>query len=334
MLVEMKARTVRWITDCLMIYCVICASPSSVQAQEKARALLLYSFDFPPSTLPTNNLISIQLDSITLNKIFADSEALGKVVKKINFRDVNGFQKLVTGESSKFSFFNDGGNTQCEVNCDVKCKEKIKPVFTTTQKPFVIKKVSTTVTPYVPSVSKKDEVITPRTTRFISTTKKVTKSFIFKKQSTTGPTYLPPVSVSKKDEFETPKTTKIFSTTSRSTTKQVTKPFVTKPSARITTVSKSTTTSRPFTPTRTRLSTPGPSYLPLSRISTVRRSTVTERSYPPATWPSTTRIYTQTFPTWSAPIRRSTTIVNVKSTPKYLYKEPSNTLIYAGEVEK
>lgn len=272
---------------------------------ENHRALLLFSSDSPPTTSPSNNLISIQLDSITLNKIIADSEALGKVEKKINFRDVNGFQKLVRGESSKFSFIEDGGRSVCDVSCNVNCKQP--PTSTVaTPRPFIAKKDSATGPPYLPPVvEKKDEAIATRRTTTLFTTQPARERIVSTtKQSTT------------RASTTTPQSTKASTTTPRPT-------------------KASTTTLRPTkSVTRPRTSTPGPAYLPVSKISTVRRSAVTERSYPPATWPSTTRTYTQTFPTWSAPIRRSTAVTKVvTTTAKYLYKEPSNSLIYAGEAE-
>jgi hypothetical protein len=262
--------------------------------------LLLYSSDISP-TPSANNLISIQLDSITLNKIIADSEALGKVVKKINFRDENGFTKLVVeGKSSKFSFYANEERSICDASCDVRCKSIPKP----------------TIPP--------------------------PKPFIEKKDNARGPPYLPPVIdrkpaiIDKKDDgIEVQRTTQ--STTQRivpTTTQRTTIPST----QRITTTRTPTTTTqrqtRPTVSVTRRTSTPGPAYLPLAKISTQKRLTMTEKSYPPATWPSTTRIYTSTFPTWSAPIRRSTEVSRfVTSTAKYLYSEPSNSLIYAGESE-
>jgi hypothetical protein len=248
--------------------------------------LLLYSSEFPPSPSPANNLISIQLDSITLNEIIANAEAVGKVVKKINFRNVNGFEKLVKGESSKFSFFDDDGRSVCDVNCDVRCKQVPMPTIAP-PKPFVAKKDSATGPPYLPPVTKKVEATTVRRTTLTTTLRPLTKST----------------------------TVRVTTTAAKTTAKQkLTRPttvFVTRP----------------------RTSTPGPAYLPVSKISTVRSSTVTQKSYPPATWPSTTRSYTQTFPTWSPPIRGSTATKFATTTAKYLYKEPSNSLIYMGEAE-
>lgn len=311
---------------------------------ENSRALLLYSSDTPPTASPYNNLISIQLDSITLNKIIANSEALGKVVKKINFRDVNGFAKLVKGESSKFSFVEDEGLGVCDASCDVRCKkiplatpkptlapEKLRPEKPRPEKPR-------------PYIAKKDSVTNP---------------------PLRGPTYLPPISVTKHDEAITPRRPVVtqptraapLSTTQRpiiqtTTTQRPEKPTTYRPAKPVTTtyrpaIQSSTklittpriTTLRPAitqrstVPARPRLSTKGPAYLPLAKISTARKQSVTERSYPPATWPSTTRLYTQTFPTWSAPIRRSTEAQFTTSTAKYLYEAPSNSLSYAGEAE-
>lgn len=269
-----------------------------------SRALLLYSSDSPPTTSPANNLISIQLDSITLSKIIADSEALGKLVKKINFRDVNGFTELVNGESSKFSFFDDGGRSVCDVSCDVRCKEIPTPQLSS-PKPFATRKTHPTYLPPAttkqPIISKKDEAIRPDTT------------------TTTQRTFPSTTRLAPTTERFVPTTSRIISTT-RSTTVRAT----------ASTTQKATRPALSITRPR---STPGPTYLPVSKISTAKRLTVTERSYPPATWPSTTRHYTQTFPTWSAPIRRSTSSRVYTTTAKYLYKEPSNSLIYVGEDE-
>lgn len=281
---------------------------------ENSRALLLYSSDTPPIASPDNNLISIQLDSITLSKIIAESEAVGKLVKKINFRDVNGFTKLANGESSKFSFLEDGGRKSCDVSCDVRCKEILEPTVTTL-KPLATRKTHPTylppattkqpVTTRQPVINKEDEAITPDTTTTVQRVAPTTLSTASRILSTT--------------ERFISKTSTIIPMTQKSTVKTTT-----------------STTQKPIrliSPVTRSRSTPGPTYLPVSRISTARRSTVTERSYPPATWPSTTRLHTQTFPTWSAPIRQSTSARVHSTTAKYLYKEPSNSLIYVGEDE-
>lgn len=282
--------------------------------------MLLYSSDSS-----VDNLISIQVDSILLNKIIVESEGKGKIVKKINFRDANGFTNLIRGEDSKFSFIDEEKRKTCDLVCNVNCQDLIKPT-------------------------------------------KPTNIFIQKKDSVTGPTYLPPL-ITKKDEgiyvkkttlkprtfskVPTTSTQKPSSTTARTTTQRsTTRPAVTSTlrqtyTQRTTTTQRSTTTQRPYTtqkqtksssstPKRTtpaprpRSSTPGPAYLPVAKKSTPKRATVTERSYPPATWRSTSRIATQTFPTWNAPIRRNTQSYTISTTTaKYLYKEPSNALSYA-----
>lgn len=267
--------------------------------------MLLYTSDFPTAASSSNNLISIQLDSITLNKIVGEAEALGKVVKKINFLDVNGFPKLVKGESSKFSFFEDSSKSICEVSCDVNCKQVSKPVTSPPPKPYFVKKQSVTGPPYLPPFTKKDEALTPPTTR--KSISPETSRKLYLPTSLTTTTQRPAVKITPS------RVSAALKTTTPKTTLQISRQTI--------------SVSRP------RASTPGPTYLPVPKKTTVRRATVTERSYPPATWPSTTRIYTQTFPTWSAPIRRSTTEKIVTSTAKYLYKAPSNSLIYAGEAE-
>lgn len=266
--------------------------------------MLLYSSDSPPAEPSPNNLISIQLDSITLNKIVAEAKRLGKIEKKINFRDVNGFPKLVKGESSRFSFFEDSSKSVCDVSCDVKCKQVSVPTTAPPPKPFFVKKQSATGPPYLPPFTKKDEAVTPQTTR----------------------KPLAPVST-KKPYFPTS-----YQTSTQRPTVKITRSYST---ASVTSTPKTTvqTTRSNIPGSRPRASTPGPTYLPVPKKTTVRRSTVTERSYPRATWPSTTRTYTQTFPTWNAPSRRSTVEKLTTSTPKYLYKAPSNSLIYAGEAE-
>lgn len=275
-----------------------------------SRALLLYTSD-SSTTSPSNNLISIQVDSITLNKIIASSEALAEVVKKINFRDVNGFVNLVKGKSSKFSYVEDDERAVCDASCDVRCKQT--PVTTPTPpRPFVSKKDAFTSGPtYLPpiitnkpDVRVKDEAITPR--QPAPTTRRATEAT--KKTTTTT----------------TQRTTVQSTTRQTEATKQ--QPSSTQPSI-VQTSTTPRTTSRPR-------STPGPAYLPVAKKFTVRNVAVTERSYPPATWPSTTRLYTQTFPTWIPPVRRSTEAHVATSTAKYLYAAPSNSLIYAGEGEK
>lgn len=250
--------------------------------------MLLHSSDSAPAATPANNLISIQLDSITLNKIIADSESLGKVVKKINFRDVNGFKKLVKGESSKFSYVDEDRSSVCDVSCNVRC-DKIPMPTAAPPKPFIAKKDSVKGPPYLPPFSKKDEGIAPQRTTSLPVTKLTTeKNF---------------------------------------------KPSLPH-SLGLGTKAKQITTRPTISVTQRRTSTPGPTYLPVARVSTAKRLAVTEKSYPPATWPSTTRLYTQTFPKWSPPDRQSTSPKIATSTAKYLYKEPSNSLIYAGEAEK
>lgn len=298
-------------------------SSSSATFADNPRSVLLFSADTPLAS-PSNNLISIQLDSITLNKIIANAEELGKVVKKINFRDVNGFEKLVRGESTKFSFFVDEGSSVCDAKCDVSCKAEAPPTAPPTPRIIVTKPPPTTTT------------TTTRTT----TTR---KPFVTRKQSTTGPTYLPPIGLNFKDDGITRPTTATAVRTTTETTTRRTFPVIQGTTQRETQkpfVSTTTTTQRTTRPTvavsRPRTSTPGPAYLPLAKITTERRSTVTERSYPPATWPSTSRVYTQTFPTWSAPIRRvtpPTAGIIVTASPKYEYRAPSNSLIYADEAE-
>lgn len=264
--------------------------------------LLLYSTD-----LSSDNLISIQLDSITLNEIITDSEKQGRIVKKINFRNLKNIDELFNGKSTKFSFIDDAANSQCDISCTATCK----PISNLNSKPS----------------------LPPR-------------PFIQKKGTATGPPYLPPVSIANKDEGITIPTTKqstttttrsiISTTTTRapiSITKETIKPIST--TRLVTTTTRRPTTTLAIAVTRSK-STPGPSYLPLARKSTTRRSTVTGGStYPPATWPSVSKVYTETFPTWSAPIRlvtyepKSTT-----TTVRYEYKEPSNSLIYTrGELE-
>lgn len=281
-----------------------------------SRALLLYTSD-SSTTSPSNNLISIQVDSITLNKIIASTEALGEVVKKINFRDVNGFVNLVKGKSSKFSYVEDDEKAVCDASCDVRCKQT-SVTTATPPRPFVSKKDAFTAGPtYLPpittkatnkpNVQLKDEAITPRQTT-----------------PATRPTRIP-VEVTKTTTTSTTTQRPTVSSTTRQTERPKQQPSSTQPSiARISTTPR--TTSRPR-------STPGPAYLPVAKKFTVRNVAVTERSYPPATWPSTTRLYTQTFPTWIPPVRRSTEAHIATSTAKYLYAAPSNSLIYAGETE-
>lgn len=406
---------------------------------ESSRVLLLYSTDSPPTTA-LNNLISIQLDSITLNEIIANSEAQAKVVKKINFRNVNGFAKLVQGESSKFSFVKEDEKMVCDASCEVECKSIPTPSTLSSLRPFSmaqdkpltaqnsrlseVKNDTTTAPPYLPPVS---ETVTakaltesttvkalsstqtrtttlkristqtttskkPATTTMTSTTtvKPLTTStttqttnkaqtssqapqttktlttqtiaytssstqpptpsdietatnksaivrprpYIAKKDDWRGPPYLPPHNA-KKDEAVTPPTTTRRNFFSSSTQKQ-TRQQQSTTQRRITNQRLSTQSpvaQRLTFPASTRRSTPGPAYLPIAKKSTARRSTVTERSYPPATWPSTTRHYTQTFPTWSAPVRRSTEARIVTSTAKYSYRAPANSLIYASDAE-
>lgn len=284
-----------------------------------SRALLLYTSD-SSTTSPSNNLISIQVDSITLNKIIASSEALGEVVKKINFRDVNGFVNLVKGKSSKFSYVEDDERAVCDASCDVRCKQT--PVTTATPpRPFISKKDAFTAGPtYLPPITNKanvqlkDEAITPRqTSQYLPTTIRFasirTTTEQPKQETTTSTTQRP-----------------IVQSTTRQTERPRQQPSTTRPSiARISTTQR--TTSKPR-------STPGPAYLPVAKKATVRSVTATERSYPPATWPSTSRLYTQTFPTWVPPVRRSTEAHIATSTAKYLYAAPSNSLIYAGEADE
>lgn len=274
--------------------------------------MLLYTSD-SSTTSPSNNLISIQVDSITLNKIIASSEALGEVVKKINFRDVNGFVNLVKGKSSKFSYVEDDERAVCDASCDVRCKQT--PMTTATPpRPFISKKDAFTAGPtYLPPITNKanvqlkDEAITPRQTT-----------------PPTRPTRPTPLVIK-----TNPTTTTTLRTTVQSTTRQTERPKQ-QPSSVQPSIARISTTSR--TTSRPR-STPGPAYLPVAKKFTVRNVAVTERSYPPATWPSTTRLYTQTFPTWIPPVRRSTEAHIATSTAKYLYAAPSNSLIYAGEAE-
>lgn len=287
---------------------------------ETSRALLLYSSDSPPS----DNLISIQVDPITLNKIIADSEVFGKVTKKINFLDVNGLEKLARGESSKFSFSEEISKSVCDASCNVRC---VVPKPTTTPpRPFIAKKDSATGPTYLPPI-RRDEIITERTTARTFPTL-ITRPLV------TTTTRQTPLRTTTQPNFT--------KTTAKATTRTTTRP----PLVRTTpvTIQTTKTTARTFTSTtRTQTrpsisvtrprSTPGPTYLPLAKKTTVRRSTITEKSYPPATWPSTTRSYTQTFPTWSAPIRRSTAKKLITTTPKYSYRAPSNSLVYAGEHE-
>jgi predicted transcriptional regulator len=265
----------------------------------------VYSYEKNAPSSPTaSNLISIEVDSIALNKIIGDSENVAKLAKKINFRDVNGFVKLINGKSSKFSFFETSGNEVCEAQCDVRCKDTI---------------ASTVATSRVPTFTTKSYV---RAT--------TSRPSAFPTRSSMGPTYLPPVSITQKDEFVTPPTsfrvttrrpvtsTQKISTTPRfvSTTRQQTvRPSIT---SRIT-----VTTPRP---TVGRKSTPGPAYLPIARVTTPRQSSWSTEYYPPATWPKTSKVYTERFPTWSPPPNRSTVTKTVTTTPKYFYAEPSNSL--------
>lgn len=278
-----------------------------------SRALLLYSLDATPSASspPANNLISIQVDSITLNEIIGNTEASAKVVKKINFRDVNGFVNLVKGESSKFSFFEDSGKAVCDAVCDVKCKQ-ILPSTTTPPRAFVSKKDSISGPKYLPPTSfnnarveKKDEAVTPRKTSSYYTPARSTSS--------------PATTIRPKVQVITRETARVQITT--------------REPVKVQTTTRSAPTQTSQRTTTRRRSTPGPAYLPLEKKSTARRPKTTERSYPPATWPSSTRVYTHTFAPWSAPIRRSTEAKFTSSTPKYLYREPSNALVYAGEKE-
>lgn len=303
--------------------------------------MLLYSSDSPPTASPSSNLISIQLDSITLNKIIADAEAQAKIVKELNFRDVNGFTKLIEGESSKFSFFNNFDESSCDVNCDVRCQQPPRNVVSS-PRPFLAKKDSVTGPPYLPPVTKKDEAVTfkPTTAARVSTTaRQTTTSPIVARTTTTAKTVISNQPTRTFSSSQRQTTTRSTTTVQSSTQRPIAQTTTQKPISEITASRITTTiaqrTTRPIVSvTKPRSSTPGPTYLPVSKKSTVSRSTVTERSYPPATWPSTTRIYTQTFPTWSAPIRRSTTTrTAASSTVKYLYKAPSNALIYAGEAD-
>lgn len=245
-------------------------------------------------------------------------------MNKINFLDVNGFVKLVKGESTKFSFFKDEEKDVCDASCDVRCKQ-IQLAAVTPPKPFVLKKDSIRGPTYLPPISndvkveKKDEALTPKKTTSYYTTR------------TTRPS--PSMATTSQPRVETTtravQTTRTAFTTTRAPFTTTRAAFTTR--AAVTTYRPAYTTRAAEKTTTRRRSTPGPAYLPISKISTSRGPTTTERSYPPATWPSSTRLYTQTYPTWNAPSRRSTEAKIASSTAKYLYKEPSNSLIYAGE---
>lgn len=269
-------------------------------------------------------------------------------MKKINFRNVNGFAKLVRGESSKFSFFDDEAGESCDASCNVACSKIQKPT-SSPPRPFVQKKDTAAGPTYLPPIiSKKDEgIFAPRPTE--KQTARLTTQKFYQTPSTT--TLRPKATqksivTQKTTQRQSTQTERPATTTQRlvtSTNRQVTltqKQYYSTlrqntPTQRqqLSTSSKlitAKTTTQQSIQTRPRLSTKGPAYLPVSKKSTPKGPTVTERSYPPATWPSTTRLYTQTFPTWSAPIRRSTASQTVPTTaPKYLYKEPSNSLTYA-----
>lgn len=379
-------------------------------------------------------------------------------MKKINFRNGNGFAKLVEGESSNFSFVKDEENTACDVSCKVQCKsiavsstlaspkpysveankpqttempklamvkndvitsylppvsefftEKStsqsiiskafsstlrttaqttrttknitskttttkKPQTTTTVAPKTTKALTTkttkalstqttsiptiqTTTSYsIPTIETTTSYSTPiietttsestPTTSLTSTTIKLTSSpprpYVAKKDDGRGPPYLPPyIQADEAARIRSTLTPRVITSSSIPTlrqtvaTQRITQSLVNTQRA-ITTHrfnTQSPAAQHITVPAATRRSTPGPAYLPIARKSTVRRSTVTERSYPPATWTSTTRRYTQTFPSWSAPIRRSTEARIATSTGKYSYRAPANSLIYAGEAE-
>lgn len=275
-------------------------------------ALIIYTSD-----ASNDNLVSIQLDSVNIDKIISDSEKKGGIVKRINIRDLKNINELFNGKSTKFSFSDESENSQCDINCNAVCKKitTLKPITTTSKpppKPFISKKDTVTGPPYLPpiSVTNKDEVITiPTRTSQTTTTQ---RSIV----TTTT----------------TPRSTSIVSTKNDiQTTKQTTK------------LATTTTTRRPITTSTVAItrskSTPGPPYLPISIRSTTRGSTVSRGiTYPPATWPSTSRVYTSFFPTWIPPVRRDTFETKpTTTTVRYQYKEPSNFLIYArnsdGELE-
>lgn len=255
---------------------------------------------------------------------------------------MNGFAKLIRGESSKFSFIDDKKNQACDVSCSVTCRNLVKS--TSAPSIFVQKKDTVTGPSYLPPlINKKDEGIFLKKTTFKpqTTQRKVFTSSV--SQQTFTSTTPRPVSSTARITTTSQRpttfsqrqtTTRIFiSSTQRPTTSPQRLTTLSQRSTispqRTTTYSQQQTTTQRSTPLRPRSSTPGPAYLPVSKKSTPKRATVTERSYPPATWPSTTRHSTQTFPTWSAPIRQSTISHTVPTIPaKYLYKEPSNALSY------
>lgn len=328
----------------LLISISFFSSPFRPFADGKS-TLLLYSTD-----LSSDNLISIQVDSITLNQIIADSEKQGRIVKKINFRDLSRLNELLDGKSTKFTFTDDAANSVCDISCSASCK--VTKVSTTTTaattttrratapppRPFVTKKESTTGPPYLPpvSVTQKEEGITPPSTTRLTTT------------TTSKPTTTSKATLSSTQAPLTTTTSRLISTTTTTTrrsiptttvrdTEKPTRATATQTVPRISTTTTTTTTRRPTTTLTTARrpskSTPGPSYLPLARKSTTRAVTVSSKfTYPPATWPSFSTSYTQTFPTWTGPIRRFTyEPKSTTTTARYEYKEPSNSLTFETE---
>lgn len=285
---------------------------SSSLAEGKS-TLLLYSTD-----LSSDNLISIQLDSITLNQIIADSEKQGRIVKKINFRDLTKLNELLNGKSTKFSYSDDAANSVCDISCNANCK-----VTTTTTPrrpgPFVSTKDTVTGPPYLPpvSVSRKDEVITIPTT--------------------TTTTLRPVTTTSQRisTRTETPRTTTTTTTTTRRPIVSSTVEEYIKPTTLRGTTTTTTTTRRPTTttPRRPSKSTPGPAYLPLATKTTFRPVTVSSgTTYPPATWPRYSTQYTSVFPTWTGAVRRFTyEPKSTTTTARYEYNQPSNSLTYGAE---
>lgn len=316
-------------------------SPFAIFADGKS-TLLLYSTD-----LSSDNLISIQLDSITLNQIIADSEKQGRIVKKINFRDLTRLNELLDGKSTKFTFTDDAANSVCDISCSASCKVTTTTAATTTTRratappprPFVTKKESTTGPPYLPpvSVTQKEEGITPPSTTRLTTTT-TSKPTTTTSKAILSSTQAPLTTTTSRLISTTTTTTRrsIPTTTVRDTEKP-TRATATQTVPRISTTTTTTTTRRPTTTLTTARrpskSTPGPSYLPLARKSTTRGTTVSSKfTYPPATWPSFSTSYTQTFPTWTGPIRRFTyEPKSTTTTARYEYKEPSNSLTFETE---
>ena len=233
--------------------------------------------------------------------------------------------KLIQGESSFFSFENDEKNQ----SCGLKCVEKCKSLAYQTRTPAVQKKDTATGPKYLPpsNVNKKENISTQKP--LISLQRQTSPQSLSKSTQRQIPTQSPSIISQRQISRQTPSVSTQVQISTQS-------PLIT--SRRPTTTSKQTSTQKLTNP-RLRSkspkfsSTPGPAYLPVNKKSTPKRSTVTERStyQKPATWWTVSRFSTETFPTWSPPVRKSTSPHSIPTTTaKYLYKEPaSNALRYA-----